>query len=144
MRPTIFLFTAGTTNIRVTRNSCVDEPIRSFESAGISMRIIWKKVQGDTYRYNITTGGHENSWDLNPPSDLGFVELTFRLLLRYSEQLGVDTQRRALWTDIVTHLPQYKVIMPTKNRTKDFRSMPKRRRMGLAKSCYPTSPRLSL
>lgn len=73
-----------------------------------------KKVQGDTYRYNITTGGHENSWDLNPPSDLGFVELTFRLLLRYSEQLGVDTQRRALWTDIVTHLPQYKVIMPTK------------------------------
>lgn len=51
---------------------------------------------------------------MNPPSDLGFVELTFRLLLRYSEQLGVDTQRRALWTDIVTHLPQYKVIMPTK------------------------------
>ena len=73
-----------------------------------------KKAQGDTYHYNIITGGHENSWDLNPPSDLGFVELTFRLLLRYSEQLGVDAERRALWTDIVTHLPQYKVIMPTK------------------------------
>ena len=72
-----------------------------------------KEVTGDTYRYNITTGGHENSWDLNPPSDLGFVELTFRLLLRYSELLGVDAERRALWTDIVTHLPEYKVIMPT-------------------------------
>lgn len=73
-----------------------------------------KEVKGDSYRYTITTGGHENSWDLNPPSDLGFVELTFQLLLRYSELLGVDADRRELWKDILTHLPEYTVIMPTK------------------------------
>ena len=73
-----------------------------------------KEKVGDTYRYTITTGGHENSWDLNPPSDLGFVEQTFSLLLRYSELLGVDADRRELWRDILTHLPAYKVIMPTK------------------------------
>ena len=74
-----------------------------------------KEDFGDSYRYTITTGGHESSWDLNPPSDLGFVEQTFRLLLRYSEILDVDSDRRALWKDIISHLPEYKVIMPTKN-----------------------------
>ena len=73
-----------------------------------------KETYGDSYRYTITTGGHENSWDLNPPSDLGFIEEIFGLLLRYSKLLGVDAERRALWEDILTHLPQYKVIMPTK------------------------------
>lgn len=72
-----------------------------------------KEPYGTGYRYCITTGGHENSWDLNPPSDLGFVAQTFRLLLRYSETLKVDRERRALWKDILTHLPEYKVIMPT-------------------------------
>lgn len=73
-----------------------------------------KEPFGDSYRYTITTGGHENSWDLNPPSDLGFVEQTFSLLLRYSELLGVDADRRALWRDILAHLPEYKIVRPTK------------------------------
>lgn len=64
------------------------------------------------YRYTIVTGEHENSWDLNPPSDLAFVWQTFTLLLKYSETLGVDEERRALWQDIVEHLPDYKVILP--------------------------------
>lgn len=72
-----------------------------------------KEPYGDSYRYCITTGAHENSWDLNPASDLCFVELTFRLLLKYSEQLGVDADRRDLWRDILAHLPGYKVVMPT-------------------------------
>lgn len=67
-----------------------------------------------SYRYQIVTGGHENSWDVNPPSDLAFVEQNFRLLLRYSELLGTDEACRPLWNDIVTHLPPYKVILPTK------------------------------
>lgn len=67
-----------------------------------------------TYRYTITTGGHENSWDVNPPSDVAFVEQTFRLLLRYSEILNVDQERRAVWRDILNHLPGYKVVMPTR------------------------------
>ncbi|MGM9688654.1 MAG: glycosyl hydrolase family 95 catalytic domain-containing protein [Alloprevotella sp.] len=66
------------------------------------------------YRYCITTGGHESSWDLNPPSDLAFVEQVFRLLLRYSEVLDVDAPRRALWRDIVNHLPAYRVVQPTR------------------------------
>ncbi len=73
-----------------------------------------KESYGDSYRYTIQTGGHENSWDLNPPSDLAFVEQTFSLLLKYSEMLGVDKSRRKKWKDILTHLPEYKVIMPTK------------------------------
>jgi len=73
-----------------------------------------KEPFGDSYRYSITTGAHESSWDLNPPSDLGFVEQTFRLLLKYSKQLNVDKNRRALWQDILSHLPKYKVIQPTK------------------------------
>ncbi|MEG1650021.1 MAG: hypothetical protein RR277_09040, partial [Rikenellaceae bacterium] len=73
-----------------------------------------KEVYGNSYRYTITTGGHEDSWDLNPPSDLAFVEQTFRLLLRYSEILDVDAGRRELWRDILTHLPHYTIIMPTK------------------------------
>ncbi|MGN1235871.1 MAG: glycosyl hydrolase family 95 catalytic domain-containing protein, partial [Bacteroidaceae bacterium] len=73
-----------------------------------------KEITNDGYRYTITTGGHEGSWDLNPPSDLAFVEQVFTLLLRYSEVLGVDEERRALWQDIVAHLPAYKVIYPTK------------------------------
>lgn len=75
---------------------------------------IYKEDFGDSYRYCIMTGGHEGSWDLNPPSDLGFVEQCFRLLIKYSEILGVDEDRRVLWRDIVTHMPEYKVIMPTK------------------------------
>lgn len=73
-----------------------------------------KESYSDSYRYTIQTGGHENSWDLNPPSDLAFVEQTFSLLLKYSEMLGVDKSRRKKWKDILTHLPEYKVIMPTK------------------------------
>ena len=73
-----------------------------------------KEAYGDSYRYTITTGGHENSWDLNPPSDLAFVEQTFSLLMRYSKLLDVDKERRKKWNDILSHLPKYKVIMPTK------------------------------
>lgn len=75
---------------------------------------IQKEPYGDSYRYCITTGGHENSWDLNPPAELALVEQVFRLLLRYSEELGVDASRRPLWQDIVDHLPAYRVIQPTK------------------------------
>lgn len=73
-----------------------------------------KETYGDSYRYTITTGAHEGSWDLNPSSDLAFVELTFRSLLKYSKLLNVDEGRRALWQDILTHLPEYKTVMPTK------------------------------
>lgn len=73
-----------------------------------------KEAYGNSYRYTITTGGHENSWDLNPPSDLAFVEQTFSLLMKYSKLLGVDNKRRKKWNDILSHLPEYKVIMPTK------------------------------
>lgn len=73
-----------------------------------------KETYGNSYRYTIVTGAHEGSWDVNPPSDLGFVEQTFSLLLKYSKLLGVDADRRALWQDILTHLPAYKTIMPTK------------------------------
>lgn len=73
-----------------------------------------KEAYGGSYRYTIVTGAHESSWDLNPPSDLGFVEQTFSLLLKYSKLLGVDAGRRKKWNDILTHLPSYKVIMPTK------------------------------
>lgn len=73
-----------------------------------------KEPFGDSYRYSITTGAHENSWDLNPSSDLAFVEQTFSLLLTYSELLGVDKSRKKKWKDILTHLPDYKVVQPTK------------------------------
>lgn len=73
-----------------------------------------REAWNGSYRYSIRTGGHENSWDLNPPSDVAFVDLTFRLLLRYSELLNADADRRALWRDIQAHLPQYKVIQPTR------------------------------
>lgn len=73
-----------------------------------------KETYGDSYRYTITTGAHEGSWDLNPSSDLAFVEQTFSLLLKYSELLKVDAGRREKWQDILSHLPTYKVIMPTK------------------------------
>lgn len=73
-----------------------------------------KEAYGDSYRYTITTGAHESSWDLNPPSDLAFVEQTFSLLLKYSQLLGIDASRRSLWRDILAHLPRYKVIQPTK------------------------------
>ena len=46
-----------------------------------------KETYGKSYRYTITTGGHEDSWDLNPPSDLAFVKQTFGLLVRYSKLL---------------------------------------------------------
>lgn len=77
-----------------------------------------KEPYGDTYRYSITTGAHESSWDLNPPSDLGFVKQTFSLLLKYSKLLDVDEKRRILWQDILDHLPKYKVIQPTKTPNK--------------------------
>lgn len=73
-----------------------------------------KESFGDSYRYSITTGAHESSWDLNPSSDLAFVEQTFGLLLKYSELLSVDKPRRKKWHDILTHLPTYKVVKPTK------------------------------
>lgn len=73
-----------------------------------------KEPYGDSYRYSITTGAHENSWDVNPSSDLAFVEQTFSLLLKYSDLLGVDKPRRKKWQDILNHLPTYKVIQPTK------------------------------
>lgn len=73
-----------------------------------------KEAYADSYRYTITTGGHENSWDFNPPSDLAFVEQTFSLLIRYSKLLGIDKSRRNKWNDILSHLSKYKIIMPTR------------------------------
>lgn len=75
---------------------------------------IQREPYGDSYRYTVTTGAHEGSWDLNPPSDLAFVELTFRLLLKYSQLLQTDAERREKWEDIVDHLPAYKAILPTR------------------------------
>lgn len=75
---------------------------------------VQREPYGDSYRYTLTTGAHEGSWDLNPPSDLAFVELTFRLLLKYSALLQTDSDRRQKWQDIVDHLPTYKTIQPTR------------------------------
>lgn len=71
-----------------------------------------KEPFGESYRYSIMTAAHEGSWNKNPPSDICFVEFIFAHLLRYSELLGIDAERRALWQDILTHLPEYKVIHP--------------------------------
>ena len=75
----------------------------------------WLAVDENLLVTELTTGDMEFLRDraypyLNPPSDVAFVDLTFRLLLRYSELLNVDADRRALWRDIQAHLPQYKVI----------------------------------
>lgn len=73
-----------------------------------------KEAVGGSYRYTLVTGAHEGSWDVNPSSDLCFVQLTFELLMKYSKLLGVDASLRKKWNDILTHLPEYKVTMPTK------------------------------
>ena len=45
---------------------------------------------------------------------VSYTHLTFRLLLRYSQILNMDADRRDKWQDIVDHLTAYKVIMPTR------------------------------
>ena len=71
-------------------------------------------INDTVYVYNVTTGAHEDSWDLNPPSELGLIQSTFSLLLRYSRLLDVDSARRPLWQDILTHMPSYPVTLPTR------------------------------
>ena len=97
-----------------------------------------------TYRYSIITGGHENSWDVNPPSDLAFVEQTFSLLLRYSRILNTDADRRARWLDILTHLPGYKGNPAHQNPNQACRCLPKMKTDGTSlptsSKCMPFTP----
>ena len=43
----------------------------------------------------------------NPPFDLAFVKRTFRELLEYSTTLGVDSESRAQWRDLLENVADY-------------------------------------
>lgn len=43
----------------------------------------------------------------NPPFDIAFVKRTFRGLLEYSNTLGVDSESRSHWEDILTNVADY-------------------------------------
>lgn len=68
---------------------------------------IKKETVGNTYRYTLTCATHEGGWNLNPPADLGLMQQTFTLLLKYSKVLDIDTNKRAIWSDILNHCPNY-------------------------------------
>lgn len=61
----------------------------------------------DGYRYTITAGAHEFTWNKNSISDLAFTRRVFTSLLSSSRTLGVDSTRRAFWKDILGHLSAY-------------------------------------
>ena len=58
----------------------------------------------DNGQYNMYAGYHENSWGYNPAVELTTVWYLFDTIVDASETLGVDEDKRELWTDIRDNL----------------------------------------
>ncbi len=58
----------------------------------------------DGYKYVLYAGYNEGSWAINPAVELAALKGTLRNLIKFSEDLGKDEDKRAEWVDIYEHL----------------------------------------
>ena len=58
----------------------------------------------DGYEYVLYAGYNEGSWAINPAVELAALKGTLRNLIRFSEELGRDEEKREDWIDIYEHL----------------------------------------
>ena len=60
----------------------------------------------DGYEYVLYAGYNEGSWAINPAVELAALKNALDHLITYSEQLGLDEEKRADWIDIRDHLSE--------------------------------------
>ena len=58
----------------------------------------------DGYEYVLYAGYNEGSWAINPAVELAALKSTLRNLIKFSEDIGKDEDKRADWIDIYEHL----------------------------------------
>ena len=58
----------------------------------------------DGYKYVLYAGYNEGSWAINPAVELAALKGTLRNLIRFSEELGRDEDKRRDWIDLYQHL----------------------------------------
>ena len=58
----------------------------------------------DGYEYVLYAGYNEGSWAKNPAVELAALKNTISHLIKFSEDLGLDEEKRADWIDIYEHL----------------------------------------
>ena len=58
----------------------------------------------DGYEYVLYAGYNEGSWAKNPAVELAALKNTLKHLIQFSEDLGLDEDKRAEWIDIYEHL----------------------------------------
>ena len=58
----------------------------------------------DGYEYVLYAGYNEGSWAKNPAVELAALKNTLEHLIQFSEDLGLDEDKRADWIDIYEHL----------------------------------------
>ena len=70
----------------------------------------------DTGRYVIKGAARERDWgDLNPGPTLGYVRKLLKSAIDFSEELGVDKDRRGLWQDYLDRLSDYPTVVVNGN-----------------------------
>lgn len=57
----------------------------------------------------LIAGYNEGSWSQNPAIELGTIKMLLSFLVRASETLDQDEEKRIVWTDILEHLPDQPV-----------------------------------
>ena len=58
----------------------------------------------DGYEYVLYAGYNEGSWAKNPAVELAALKNTLKHLIQFSEELGLDADKRPDWIDIYEHL----------------------------------------
>ncbi len=71
-------------------------------------------------KYLVDTGGnyvvyHDSAWELsgddtNPSTTLAFIQMVYPALVKISEQMNVDADRRAKWNDIIARLAPQTIV----------------------------------
>ena len=86
-----------------------DNAVYNYMKQAVAFYEAWLEKEESTnnedgYEYVLYAGYNEGSWAKNPAVELAALKNTLKHLIQFSEDLGVDEEKRADWIDIYEHL----------------------------------------
>lgn len=88
--------------------------IQEYLELNVNFFLAWREKEnlpeGD-YRYNLWSGAHEGSFELNATHAVGTIKNILQCLLDGVQRgyLQADAEKTAVWQDFLDHLPQYPI-----------------------------------
>lgn len=88
--------------------------IAEFLELNVNFFLAWREKEdlpGGDYRYNLWSGAHEESMEMNAPNVIATIKNILQCLLDGVQRgyLQIDGKKVAVWRDFLGHLPQYAI-----------------------------------